>query len=416
MSKQQVALKIKANANNQASASFRTGEKQERLYYFDWLRVLAVLVVFFAHMAWVFDVLYSWKIENLKAYALLVFGTQTGMALFFLIAGANAWFSLRSRTGRQFLGERVARLAIPFLAATILLAPFQGYFLDLSRSLFHGSFLEYCLHFVKTSQLSLNPLSLSAFGFHLWFLAFLFLFSLLALPLFIFLKHETGQHFITWLVALCERRRGIFILSLPLVVIQATLRASFPGYQGWTDFFVWFVFFVYGYLFLADRRFEQAVQKNGMFALLVGIASFLIIVATMYGPAFMNFWQVTPGYSLIYALYQLLFSITAWSLIIFVLYFAKRFLNFDNKFIRYANQALLPFFLLHFLMIVIITYLFVPWDMNMAARFLLVSALALAATLAVYELLIKRIGITRRLFGMKPDKQEHLHSIDMNAP
>ena len=47
MAKQQVALKIKANANNQASASFRTGEKQERLYYLDWLRVLAVLVVFF---------------------------------------------------------------------------------------------------------------------------------------------------------------------------------------------------------------------------------------------------------------------------------------------------------------------------------------------------------------------------------
>jgi hypothetical protein len=94
------------------------------------------------------------------------------------------------------------------------------------------------------------------------------------------------------------------------------------------------VFFVFGYLFLADRRFEQAVQKNGMFALFVGITSFLIIVATMYGPAFMNFWQVTPGYSLIYALYQLLFSITAWSLMIFVLYFAKRFLNFDGSHAR----------------------------------------------------------------------------------
>jgi hypothetical protein len=34
----------------------------------------------------------------------------------------------------------------------------------------------------------------------------------------------------------------------------------------------------------------------------------------------------------------------------------------------------------------------------------------------VYELLIKRIGITRRLFGMKPGKQEHLHSVGMNAP
>ncbi len=415
MSKQQVALKIKANANNQASASFRKGEKQERLYYFDWLRVLAVLVVFFAHMVWLFDVLYSWKIENNKAYALIVFGTQSGMALFFLIAGANAWFSLRSRTSRQFLGERVARLAIPFLACTMLLAPLQAYFLDLSRSLYHGSLLQYCLHFVSTFQLSLNPQSLAAFGFHLWFLAFLFLFSLLALPLFVYLRHKSGQQFISWLAALCERRGGILILSLPLIVIQTTLRASFPGYQGWTDFLVWFVFFVYGYLFLADRRFDQAVQKNGILAFLVGITSFLIIVATMYGPAFMNIWQDRPSYSVTYALYQLLFSITAWSLMIFVFYFAKRFLNFDNTFIRYANEALLPFFLLHYLMIVLITYFFVQWDMNMVARFLLVSTLALAATLVVYELLIKRISIARWLFGMKPRKREGPHNVGMNT-
>src|SRR6266496_1652892 len=361
MSKQQVALKIKANANNQASASFRKGEKQERLYYFDWLRVLAVLVVFFAHMVWLFDVLYSWKIENNKAYALIVFGTQSGMALFFLIAGANAWFSLRSRTSRQFLGGRGVRQAIPFLACTMLLA------------------------------------------------------SLLALPLFVYLRHKSGQQFISWLAALCERRGGILILSLPLIVIQTTLRASFPGYQGWTDFLVWFVFFVYGYLFLADRRFDQAVQKNGILAFLVGITSFLIIVATMYGPAFMNIWQDRPSYSVTYALYQLLFSITAWSLMIFVFYFAKRFLNFDNTFIRYANEALLPFFLLHYLMIVLITYFFVQWDMNMVARFLLVSTLALAATLVVYELLIKRISIARWLFGMKPRKREGPHNVGMNT-
>ncbi len=53
--------------------------------------------------------------------------------------------------------------------------------------------------------------------------------------------------------------------------------------------------------------------------------------------------------------------------------------------------------------------------MNMVARFLLVSTLALASTLVVYELLIKRISIARWLFGMKPRKRVGPHNVGMNA-
>lgn len=401
MPEQQIALTIQERAQNQLSAGSPT-DRKERLHYFDWLKMIAVLGVFFSHMAWLFDILYSWKVENTKAYALVMFGTQWGMSIFFLIAGANGWFSLRSRTSRQFLRERFIRLVLPFIAAVILIAPLQAYFVDLSRSAFHGSYSEYFMDLVSRIQLSWNPQSLTAYSFHLWFLAFLFLFSLLALPLFVFLRRKPGQHFVSRLATACERRGGIFALMLPLVLIQAALRASFPGYQGWTDFLIWFVYFVYGYIFLSDQRFDQAIQKQGVPSLIVGVTSFLIIVATMYGPPFMNFWQSTPSYSVTYVLYQLLFSITAWSLMIFVLYFARRFLNFDNRVIGYASKAILPFYILHYLIITMITYFFVGWNMNIVMRFSLVSILALAATLAVYDLLIKRIGVIRWLFGMKP--------------
>jgi peptidoglycan/LPS O-acetylase OafA/YrhL len=407
MSSQHVALKNKANAKNQLRATSLTGRMQERLYYLDWLRMLAVLGVFYAHTAWLFDILYHWQVENnSRAYALVVFGTQWGMALFFWLTGASAWFSLGSRTGRQFIGERFARLVLPFITGIILLSPPQAYFMDLSRSLYQGSFLQYYWQYFSHIQLSWNPQSLAAYGFHLWFLAFLFLFSLIALPLFFSLRREPGQRLISWLAALCERRGGIFVFILPLALIQIALRALFPGYQGWTDFLVWFVFFVYGYLFLADPRFEQAIRKHAMLALFVGITSFLTILATTYGPGFINIWESTPTYSVKYVLSQLLFSITAWSWMIFVLFFAMRFLNFGNKIIQYVNEAVLPFYLLHHLMIVVMTFFFVHWDLDMVARFLLVSTLALATTLVVYDLLIKRVSVARWLFGMKPRKRE----------
>jgi glucans biosynthesis protein C len=412
MYSQQAIPKSKANSANRVKGNISTDGAQKRLYYVDWLKMLVVSGVFFAHIAWIFDILYSWQIENIsKVYALVEFGSEWGMALIFLLAGVSAWFSLGSRTGRQFIGERFTRLVIPFIAAIILIAPTQAYFLDLSHSIYHGSLLQYYLDTVSHFRLGPNIQSITAFGFHLWFLIFLFLFSLIALPLFLHLKREQGQRFISWLAALCERRGGIFILILPLALIQTGLRASFPGYKGWTDFLSWFVFFVYGYFVVANPRLELAIRKQGRMALLVGIISFLTILAKMYIPGLSDSWESTPNYSVSYELDQLLFSITAWSWMVFALYFAMRFLNVSNKIIHYASEAILPFYILHFLMISMITYLFIGWDMNMVVRVLLVSILALVATLGVFELLIRRVSVARRLFGMKPGKREDTDNI-----
>jgi glucan biosynthesis protein C len=412
MSSQQAAPESKVTTQNRGRALSSRSGTQQRLHYLDWLRMIVVVGVFYTHVAWLFDILYSWRIENnSKGYALVVFGSQWGMALIFLLTGASAWFSLRSRTSRQFLGERVARLAIPFLAGIIFIAPLQAYFLDLSRSLYHGSLLQYSVQYVSHMQLNGSPQSLTAYSFHLWFLAFLFLFSLLALPLFLALRRERGEHFLARLAALCERRAGLFVLLLPLALMRGVLGAAFSAYQGWTDFLSWLVFFVYGYLFVADRRFEQAIRKHGLLALGIGSASFLAIVVMMYGPGFLKSWESTPSYSLHYELAQLLLSITMWSWMIFALYVGIRFLNFDNPIIHYANEAVLPFYLLHFLMIVVISCLLLRWEMNIVARFLLVSTLALVATLGVYELLIKRVSVARWVFGLKPRKREKSHEV-----
>ena len=90
---------------------------RERLHYLDWLRVLAVLGVFYAHTADIFDKFY-WHIkggeQNTGLLVLVVFGTEWGMSLFFFLAGASAWFALESRTAGQFVSERFTRLIIPF--------------------------------------------------------------------------------------------------------------------------------------------------------------------------------------------------------------------------------------------------------------------------------------------------------------
>jgi glucan biosynthesis protein C len=376
-------------------------EQYHRLYYLDWLRVLAVTGVFLAHTITIFNILY-WHANESRGQALVAFGTEWGMALFFLLAGASAWFSLGSRTAKQFISERIARLMLPFFVGVMLLSPLQGYLLDVRLSHYSGTFLQYFQYFFLHIQFNWSPQFLAAYGFHLWFLAFLFLFSALALAPFTYLKSNSGQHVIACLVTMCGYRGGPFLLAIPLALIQLAFRALFPGYQGWTDFLNWFVFFVYGYLFLSDARIMKAIYKQGMLTLIVGVASMLTLILTMYGPPPLRIWEGTPGYSLKFELSQLLLTIVAWSWALFVLYFSQRFLNISNRIIMYFNEAILPLYVMHYLMIVVVFFFISPLDVAVMAKLLIVLALSLAATLFVYELLVRRIPIARWLFGMKP--------------
>ena len=404
MYQRRAMLDGRQRTSGQGSSILIVQHGHTRLHYLDWLRVLAVLGVFYAHALSIFDLIY-WHVNNQRGQSLVTLGTEWGMALFFLLAGASVWFSLGSRTGRQFARERFARLFIPFFFGVLLLSPPQGYLLDTSRSLYSGSFFAYYPYFFTHIRLSATPEVLGAYGFNLWFLAVLFLFSLLALPLFLYLRCATGQRVSAWLAALCERPGGVLVFVLPLALIQLTLRASFPGYEGWADFFSWFVYFVSGYLLFSDARFVKAIERQGLMVLAIALMSLGVIVATMYGPDAINLWESTPGYTLKFELLQLLITLLNWSAMVFIVYFAMRCLNGGNRVIRYADEAILPFYVLHHFMIVLFVSLLFPWHISLTLKFVIVSTLALPGTLGIYELLIRRIRPMRWLFGMKPRGQ-----------
>src|SRR5512142_3183544 len=94
-----------------------------RLYYLDWLRVIAILIVFLFHAVHPFDFT-GWHVKNaeqsLALTIVLVILSMWGMAFFFLVAGAGSWFALQRRTAGQYVSERFKRLLVPFLCGSIL--------------------------------------------------------------------------------------------------------------------------------------------------------------------------------------------------------------------------------------------------------------------------------------------------------
>ena len=72
-----------------------------------------------------------------------------------------------------------------------------------------------------------------------------------------------------------------------------------------------------------------------------------------------------------------------------------------DRAIGYANQGVLPIYVLHQTVIVMIGFYVVQWDVPTLVNYLVISCTALLATLVLYDVGVRRTAVTRVLFGMK---------------
>ncbi|GAB4345272.1 MAG: hypothetical protein Kow0099_25370 [Candidatus Abyssubacteria bacterium] len=378
----------------------------ERLHYIDWLRVLAVMLLFPFHTARVFnneDFYVKNEVLSRGMDIFISFVHQWHMPLFFLVSGVGTWFALRSRTGGSYLKERVKRLVVPLLFGSCVIVPPQVYLMRVggrgyghaAEPMFRGSYFEFYPRFFN----GIPPEGNWEWA-HLWFLAYLFTFSVVALPIFHYLKGDAGKRLISRIVAVCERRGGIFAFAVPLVVIEAALRPIWPGFQNlyndWANFLFYLTFFVYGYVLCADARFGRAIEKHGRTALVFGVtcvAFYLAIDAAGLVPGL--------GYSPGFILLMVLRGFNAWFWLVAILWLGQRYLNFTNKALRYSNDAVLPVYVLHQTVIVVIAYYVVPWQTRVFGKFLFITAASLVGTFLIYDIIVRRTGVTRFLFGMR---------------
>ena len=375
-----------------------------RRYDLDWLRAGAVAVVFFYHDARFFSGQY-WQLRNpqrsLAVDALAGFVALWLMPLFFLLAGASSRFALRSQPPGRYLWGRTKRLLVPFAVGVFVLSPPQGYIEALLYSPFRGSFFKFYPRFFA-SRLEMPHRSLGwffgGFGYHLWFLGFLFIYSAATLPLFGWLDGtSSGRALVSRLAAWTRGPRWI-AWALPMVLVQVGLRSRFPNYLDWADFVYWLVFFIYGHLLFADDRFTLAVESQERSALLIGVLAFLGLVAALYaGP--LATWVMRPTVSTGFVLFQALSSLDAWAWVIFLLSFTSRRLTFRNRALDYANEAVLPFYVLHEPLLMMMGFFLVSWHAAVHVKFFCLAALSFALTLVVFDL-VKRTRITRALVGM----------------
>jgi glucan biosynthesis protein C len=378
----------------------------------DWLRVGATYLLFVFHVGKVFDPAPFYHIRNADlSFSMLVlcgFISLWHMPLFFLLAGWSAAASLQARGTAGFLNERVRRLAIPLLAGCVLLAPAIKYVelrsgLDLNHASLRvapalqdgfrlvipsglpaaAPFEERFVTFLPTFFTRLDRFSWA----HLWFVAYLFTFTMVYLPAF------------AWLLRRRDRCGGLgpwalYLPVVPLVVIQLTMRSRWPGiynlYNDWANVAYYSVYLLAGFLLACHPALERLVAREWKRSAAVGLgAAALLLVAVLGGaPA--------PGVVLVGS------AVAGWSLVVALLGLGRRFCTTTSATLAYLSESAFPVYILHQAAIVLPGYLIVRLPLGITAKFAALLLVSVAITLATYQWLVRPFVITRFLFGMRP--------------
>lgn len=369
-------------------------ETKRRFYDIDWLRVIGMMLIFSFHNARFFNE-EDWHVKN----AQLDFGmsvyvevlNQFMMPLFFILSAVAMYYALKRRSEGEFLRERVNRLLVPLVLGIFTHIPLQIYIERVTHAQFTGALWQFIPHYFD-GWYGFGG-NFAWMGLHLWYLLMLFLFSWMLLPLF---KRLRGaQEFTTRLADFFSQSVMIYLFFIPIMLMEFIAGLS-PETIGRRDFGGWspltyLVIFILGFILATDGRYRPAIERTRFLSLTLSLVAtfigFYLVIGlevSTYGP-----------------LFSLIRGLNTWAWLLTFLGFAIHHLNFSNDFLKYANQAVLPFYILHQTVIVVIGFFIRDWVLAVFPKYLFLASTSFIVIILLYEFIVKRIEALRFLFGMK---------------
>jgi peptidoglycan/LPS O-acetylase OafA/YrhL len=346
--------------------------KSERRYDIDWLRVIAIGLLLIYHIAIIFQpwalfvgfIKSATSLENIWVPMTML--NVWRIPFLFYVSGMGLYFAMRTRNWKQLLVERTKRILLPFVFGIFAIAP---------------------LHMFVFQKYYQMPLGYFPHQGHLWFLGNIFVYVLLLLPIYYYLKkHENGKIKRT-VSTLISHPAGPLLISLFFVIEVVFVKPQiFAIYaETWHGFFNGFLAFFFGYIFVySGEKFWQTVLKwRWMY---IGLA------IVLYGVRYVLYGSEAPGY-------LMAFESNCW--IYGVFGFGYTYLNKPSKTLSYLSQASYPVYIIHMFVLYAGSLLILPLKIAPMLQFMAITSFTFVVCYLIYEFLIKRIGFLRPLFGLK---------------
>jgi peptidoglycan/LPS O-acetylase OafA/YrhL len=346
--------------------------------YIDWLRNLSILFLFPYHTARVFDTINSFYVKGTTNVPStnLIYLSYWFMPLLFLLAGFSSFLGLQKRSWKIYIKERFFRLFIPFLFGVFVIIPPQAYF----ARMFHLHTKENYITFLKiyfTDFSNWSEYTGSITIGHLWFIIFLFIISLIMLPIMITMikKHYSVK----------IMKNLIFTISLFIVLFLLSLLPDVAG----KNIFLYCGYFMIGFCIATNENIMEMIGKyRHLFGLItiIGIVGYFIEIYTI---------ELQETF-----LFRMVHYLLYWSTLLAMIGYGKQLLNKKSQFMQYLNQGSFPIYILHQTFLVIVGYYVLEKINHGILPYLLILCITFIVTVIAYEI-IKRIKILKIIFGIK---------------
>jgi glucan biosynthesis protein C len=381
-----------------------------RRYDIDWLRTLAfgLLILYHVGMYYVFE--WGWHIKSVQQSVwlqdMMILINPWRMSLLFFVSGMALALFLRKgqqqTSAWQVFAMRSKRLLVPLIFSMYVIVPPQLFY-ELQQQ--HGLSLGYWsfLQEYWNIDTSLAPFKHSSIGLltwnHLWFLPYLWCYSLLLLLLkpvleWVFQTKHCQKVSIGWAVT---------VIGLTTFIMWFLLRESYPTshdlLNDWYSHAKYFWVLVCGFCLARMPQLWQKIVEQRRWFLCIALLCYGFIILDRHAEL-MFIAQYYQSSIWVKSFYGTIFISNHWAWILAVVGYAGHYLNFSNRFIVYANQAILPWYIFHQTLIVVIAMKLLPLHLPAFVEAPLLILLTSLGCLVGYEL-VRRTSLSRWLFGLK---------------
>lgn len=366
----------------------------------DWLRIAAFGLLIFYHVG-MFYVTWGFHVKSSHAgpaaEPLMLLLNPWRLTLLFVISGCATRFMMDKMKTGPFLGSRTLRLLVPLVFCMFVIVPPQTYFEIVEKLGYSGSPGEFYTKYVTASG---GWDIITPTWNHLWFVAYLFIYTLLIAGVGPLLKRIPAR----FMAPLANGLPVILIPFLFLLLTRATLAPIFDEthalFDDWYAHTVYFPAFLFGYAIAKQEAFFEYCQRIRWPMLILALACWITL---QVGRASLGSFTQSAD-AAIALLGTSLRELQAWTMILALFGFARKHLRHDNAARRYLTDAIFPFYIIHQTTIVVAGFYLDQIGLPVWIEAPILIATTLASCIIGYEI-VRRIGILRPLFGLKLEKR-----------
>lgn len=361
-----------------------------RLPELDWLRVILILAVFAHHVFMPFNG-DDWHVMNNQSSKVLddimVYFEQIRLQILFFIAGVGSFILLQKSDAISFLKGKFFRLFIPFIIGMMFITPPQHYYENIG---------DY------TSLIAAYEVRIFAFDpKHLWFIEFLIIFMVLAIPFQRLLKSKLGQNVSLALLNFYSKKHGLFATVIALIVLRCSLKYFFPeqshSVHNLSVSLFYLFFFLAGMCFITRADIWKTLAKHRRTNLMWFIISSLVFYAYYFSPDLSPYLSTQVRWQL----WWIVCSLVSWSGLLTIVGYASRLCNRTPKWLTTANELIYPFYIFHQTIIVALAFYIVQWEASIVVKSITLFLSSFLTCVAICYYLVHPFALTRFLFGLK---------------